>query len=127
MQEQGAEFEPKTFVFTDSLQSLLQHVKNACQYQMDIQTIQKAAKIFFTMMDQSDDGSCMHASYMPNACSMQACMHAACKIHAACMRHTAFMQYAAFMQHVACMQHAYSLHVVYSTQHTARMRHTAFL
>ena len=103
MQEQGAEFEPKTFVFTDSLQSLLQPVKNACQYQMDMQTIQKAAKIFFTMMDQSDDGSCMHASYMPNACSMQACMHAACKIHAACMRHTAFMQYVVFMQHSCSM------------------------
>ena len=102
MQEQGAEFEPKTFVFTDSLHSLLQDVKNACQYQMDMQTIQKAAKIFFTMMDQSDDGSWMHASYMPNACNM----HATYSIHATCSIH------AAFMQHVACMHHAYSLHVV---------------
>ena len=39
LQEQGSEFGPKTLVFTDDLNSLLQDAKNACQYQMEMQTI----------------------------------------------------------------------------------------
>ena len=32
LQEQGSKFGPKTLVFTDGLNSLLQDAKNACQY-----------------------------------------------------------------------------------------------
>ena len=45
LQEQESEFGPKTLVFTDGLNSLLQDAKITRQYRMEIQTIQKTAKI----------------------------------------------------------------------------------
>ena len=54
LQEQGAEFGPKTLVFTDGLNSLLQDAKNARQFQMDMQTIQKTAKIIRDDLFQHD-------------------------------------------------------------------------
>ena len=54
LQEQGAEFGPKTLVFTDGLNSLLQDAKNARQFRMDMQTIQKTAKIIRDDLFQHD-------------------------------------------------------------------------
>ena len=45
LQEQGSHFGPETLIFTDGLNSLLQDAKNARQYRIKMQTIQKTAKI----------------------------------------------------------------------------------